>query len=83
MWFCVVTKEPCGSSALVCEVGDKLQVVFVPTKALVAQVIDLFVAWDVPIEVGVGNQVNGHGVIVEGHAAISPTSSSPRCRACP
>ena len=63
--------------------SDHLQVLGVAAQPLVAQVVDLLLARDVPEVVGVGHDVRGDGLIIETHAAIATTASRARGRASP
>jgi hypothetical protein len=62
---------------------DHFQMLRIAAQALVAQVVDLFLAGDVAEVVGVGHDVDGNGLPIETHAAIPTTSPSPRGRSSP
>jgi len=55
----------------------------VTAATVVTQVIDLLLARDVPVEVGVDHQMDGHCLAVEAHPAIATTSAFARVRAFP
>ena len=47
----------------------------VTATTVIAEVVDLFLARDIPIEVGVDHQMNGHSLAIEAHPAITTTSA--------
>ena len=65
-----------SSAALIDEVGDQFQMLRVAAQALVAQVVYLLFAWDVPEIVGVGNEVYGDCLTIKRHAPIATASAS-------
>ena len=65
-----------SSSPLVHQVGNHFEVSRVTTESVITEVVDLLLSWDVPIEVGVNHQVDGHSLAVEAHPAIATASAS-------
>ena len=55
----------------------------VAAKTVVAEVVDLLLARDVAVEVGVHHQMYSHCLSVEGHTAITTPSAFTRGRALP
>ena len=72
-----------GPSLLVRQVTDHFQMGRVAAQAVVTEMVDLLLPRDVPIEVGVDDQVNSHSLAIEAHAAIATTPASAGVRASP
>lgn len=56
-----------------------LKVLGIAAQAVIALVINLLLAWDVPEEVCVADDVNSYCLSIEGHAPVSAASSFTGC----
>lgn len=63
----------CCSSSLVLQVRDQLEVERVTAESHVAQMVNLLLAGDVAVVMGVHHQVHSHRLAIQAHAAIATT----------
>jgi hypothetical protein len=68
---------------LILKVSDHFEVIGIAAKAIVAEMVDLFLAGDVAVVVGEHHQMHSHSGVVQAHAAIAATFAVTGMWTCP
>lgn len=63
-----------GSSFLVLLMSYQLQMLWIPAKTIIAQMVELFFTGNIPMIMGKSDDVRADGLTIKRHPTITPTS---------